>query len=77
MSVGRLFTKLKPPKKQFIVQVTAELDDSKDEDGFAEAATFQFIVDEDDMKVFQRVLNANGYLYVVQPMEGEYPDATY
>ena len=77
MSMGRLFSKIKPPKKQFMVMVTADLENSEDEQGYAEAATFQFIVDEDDMKVFQRVLNANEYLYVVQPMEGEYPDATY
>ena len=81
-AVNRLFAPFKEPKKKFIVMVSSEIEEiEQDEDGedftIMEAVTLQFEVEEQDMKVFQRVLNANGYLYTVQPMDGENYAETY
>lgn len=67
---------VKKPKRKFTVIITAEIENEVDEDGFASATSLAFEVDEAQMNVFQQILNKNGYLYTVEPWEGEI-NATY
>lgn len=71
----QLFPK-KEQRKKFLVLVSSELQTAY-QDGNGEKyvevedVTLQFDVQEQDMKAFHRILNTNGYLYTVQPMDGE------
>jgi hypothetical protein len=78
--MSRLASLLPKPKQQFSIVLVVDVEDvdedgesiPDDEEACAQSTIIEFVVDEQDMKTFQRVLNANGYLYSVQPLvEGD------